>query len=44
MEIRHTHPQTKSPEEREAQLKDVRRSCLTLIRARRKQPFGKESA
>ena len=43
MEIKHTHPKSKSPEERDAQLKDIRNACIALIMARKKTA-GKESA
>lgn len=42
MEIKHSHPQNKSAEERTAQLKDVHRTCIALIMAQKNA--GKESA
>ena len=44
MEIKHTHPESKSADERAAQLKDVRRVCIALIAAQQKKAVGKESA
>ena len=43
MEIKHTHPKSKSPDERDAQLKDIRNACIALIMAQKKSA-GKESA
>ena len=43
MEIKHTHPKIKSPDERAAQLKDIRNACIALRRAPKKTA-GKESA
>ena len=43
MEIKHTHPKSKSPGERTAQLKDIRNACIALIMAQKKTA-GKESA
>ena len=43
MEIKHTHPKSKSPDERAAQLKDIRSACIALIMAQKKTA-GKESA
>ena len=43
MEIKHTHPKSKSPDERAAQLKDIRNACIALIMAQKKTA-GKESA
>ena len=43
MEIKHTHPKSKSPDERDAQLKDIRNACIALITAQKKTA-GKESA
>ena len=37
VEIKHTHPQHASQEERQERLKDVRRTCAALIRARREK-------
>ena len=42
MEIKHTHPKSKSSDERAAQLKDIRNACIALIMA--KKTAGKESA
>ena len=44
MEIKHTHPESKSADDRAAQLKDVRRVCIALIAAQQKKAVGKESA
>ena len=41
MEIRSTHPKSKSPDEREAQLKDIRSACIAQIMAQKKTA-GKE--
>lgn len=43
MEIKHTHPKSKSPDERAAQLKDIRNACIALLIAQKKTA-GKESA
>lgn len=43
MEIKHTHPKSKSPDERAAQLKDIRNACIALLTAQKKTA-GKESA
>ena len=43
MEIRSTHPKSKSPDERETQLKDIRNACIALIMAQKKTA-GKERA
>ena len=43
MEIKHTHPKSKSPGERAAQLKDIRNACIALLMAQKKTA-GKESA
>ena len=43
MEIKHTHPKSKSLEERDSQLKDIRNACIALIMAQKKTA-GKESA
>lgn len=43
MEIKHMHPKSKSPDERAAQLKDIRNACIALITAQKKTA-GKESA
>lgn len=43
MEIKHTHPKSKSPDERAAQLKDIRNACIALLMAQKKTA-GKESA
>ena len=43
MEIKHTHPKSKSPDERAAQLKDIRNTCIALIMVQKKTA-GKESA
>ena len=44
MEIKHTHPVPQSADERTASLKDIRRTCITLIAAQQKKTAGKESA
>ena len=41
MEIKHTHPKSKSPDERDAQLKDIRNIALIMAQ---KKTAGKESA
>lgn len=43
MEIKHTHPKSKSLDERDSQLKDIRNACIALIMAQKKTA-GKESA
>ena len=43
MEIKHTHPKSKLPDERAAQLKDIHNTCIALIMAR-KRTARKESA
>lgn len=43
MEIRSTHPKSKSPDERKAQLKDIRSACIAQIMAQKKTA-GKERA
>ena len=43
MEIEHTHPKSKSLDERDSQLKDIRNACIALIMAQKKTA-GKESA
>ena len=43
MEIKHMHPKSKSPDERDAQMKDIRNACRALIMAQKKTA-GKESA
>ena len=43
MEIKHTHPKSKSPDERAAQLKDIHNACIALIMAQKKTA-GKERA
>lgn len=43
MEVKHMHPKSKSPDERDAQLKDIRNACIALIMAQKKTA-GKESA
>ena len=43
MEIKHTHPKSKSPDERAAQLKDIRNACIALLMAQKKTA-RKESA
>ena len=42
MEIKHSHPQNKSEDERFAQLKNVHRTCIALIMAQKNE--RKESA